>query len=106
MGVILPVLLSLLPLGMALGASLAPLPAGPVAAIFPPWWDAGRTFASASAAGPVIRFGAFPSVVIVMARDRSVLRSRGAWLILDPVAAGGCSPISLLIVKAPHGIRT
>jgi hypothetical protein len=90
--VILPVLLSLLPLGMALGASLAPLPAGPVAA--------------ASAAGPVIRFGAFPSVVIVMARDRSVLRSRGAWLILDPVAAGGCSPISLLIVKAPHGIRT
>jgi hypothetical protein len=79
------------PLGMALTTTLAPPPSGPVAAVFPPWWGAAKAAASAGTAGPVIRFGAFPFVVIVLARDRARLQSLGAWLLLDPRAAGGCS---------------
>jgi hypothetical protein len=79
------------PLGVALASVLAPRDDGPVAAVFPPWWGYGRTMASAGAAGGIVRFGAFPFVAIVAAADRRLLRSHGAWLLLDPLAAGGCS---------------
>ncbi len=84
------ILAALGPLGVALASTLTPLPTGPVAAVFPPWWDAVTSFASAGTAGPVMRFGAFPFIVIVMAADRNQLRSQGAWLLLDPRALGGC----------------
>jgi hypothetical protein len=85
-------LASLSPLGVALADTLAPQPAGPVAAVFPLWWSDMKAVAAAGAAGTVIRFGAFPFVVIVMAADRRQLRWHGAWLLLDPRAFGGCSP--------------
>lgn len=80
------------PLGVALACTLVPLPTGPVAAVFPPWWGARQAVAAAGSAGAVIRLGALPSVVIVLAADRGLLRSHGAWLLLDPSALGGCSP--------------
>jgi len=86
------VLVVLLPLGVALAAQCAPPAKGPVAAVFPPWWDAGSSFAAAAAAGPVIRFGAAPFIVIVGASDRARLRAAGAWLLLDPRVAGACAP--------------
>jgi hypothetical protein len=82
------------PLGVALAAAMAPLPSGPVAAVFPPWWSARRAVTAAAAAGAVIRFGAYPSIMIVLAADRAQLRSHGAWLLLDPRAVGDCSPLS------------
>jgi hypothetical protein len=80
----------LLPLGMALAAQTAPAATGPVAAMFPPWWDGARAFAAAGTAGPVIRLGAFPFVVIVAAADRARVHASGAWLLLDPALFGGC----------------
>jgi len=84
-------LASLSPLGVALAATLAPPRTGPVAALFPPWWSARQSIAAAGSAGAVIRLGAFPCIVIVLAMDRTLLRSHGAWLLLDPSAVGGCS---------------
>ncbi len=83
-------MMAIMPFGVALASSLAPRGDGPVAAVFPPWWGLGRSMASAAAAGSVVRFGAFPFVVVVSAADRRVLRARGAWLLLDPLAVG-CS---------------
>ncbi len=76
---------------VALAAMLAPAASGPVAAVFPPWWAPAHSFAAAGAAGPVIRFGAFRFIVIVAAADREILADRGAWLLLDPRAVGGCA---------------
>ena len=83
---------TLAPLAVALAATLAPAPNGPVAAVFPPWWKAGQAIAQAWAAGPVIREGAAPFIIVVAAADRARLRSLGAWLLLDPGAVGGCLP--------------
>jgi hypothetical protein len=80
------------PLGVACLCALAPPPAGPVAAVFPPWWSGARAFAAAAAAGPVARIGAFGFIVIAAPAERSRLRAAGAWLLLDPRAAGACSP--------------
>lgn len=85
------VFVALLPLGVAVGALFAPPADGPVAAVFPPWWGDTRAFAAASAAGPVVRFGAVPFIVVVAADDRARLRAAGAWLLLDPRALGACS---------------
>jgi hypothetical protein len=85
-------LMAVLPLGVALGAQAAPPAAGPVAAVFPPWWPAARAFAAAGTAGPVARFGGVPFIVVVAAPDRARLRAAGAWLLLDPHAVGGCAP--------------
>ncbi len=84
-------LAALVPLAVALASTLAPLPNGPVAAVFPPWWSATDAVASAAAAGRVIRFGAFPFIVVVLATDRAELRAHGAWVLLDPRALGGCA---------------
>ena len=74
-----------------MAAQFAPSVDGPVAAIFPPWWDARSAFVAAGDAGAVVRFGALPFVVIVAATDRARLRAAGAWLLLDPRALGGCA---------------
>jgi hypothetical protein len=86
------ILIGLLPLGVAVAAQFAPPADGPVAAVFPPWWDARSAFVAAGDAGPVVRFGALPFIVIVAATDRARLRAAGAWLLLDPRALGLCAP--------------
>ena len=66
----------------------------PVAAIFPPWWDAQRAFAAAaSAGGAVVRKGAWSNILVVTAGDGDLpgrLRTAGAWLLVNPTALGGC----------------
>jgi len=79
------------PLAVALAATLAPAPNGPVAAVFPPWWNAGQAITQAWSAGPVIREGAVPFIIVVAAADRARLRALGAWLLLDPRTVGGCA---------------
>jgi len=88
--VVLLILATIGPLGIALKEAMSPLTSGPVAAVFPPWWDAAKAMASAGATGAVIRLGAFPFIVIVLAADRTQLKLNGAWLLLNPLAFGGC----------------
>lgn len=83
-------LIALLPLGVAAAAVTAPPAQGPVAGVFPPWWSGARAVVAAGAAGPVVRFGSVPFIVIVAAADRARLRAAGAWLLLDPRVVGGC----------------
>jgi len=88
-----PIILASLSLAAALGLALAPPAQGPVAALFPPWWNGAQSLLAASSAGAVIRFGALPSIVIVQpAGDGGVtqLHRLGAWAVLDPQAFGGC----------------
>ena len=80
--------LVLLPLAVAGAAALAPVADGPVAAVFPPWRSAGSSFAAASSGGAVVRHGVWDFVIVVQAPDRVALRDAGAWLLLDPLAAG------------------
>lgn len=82
---------ALLPLGAALATRAAPRGPGPVAAIFPPWWSAERSVVAAGTAGPVLRLGALPFVVVAAA-DHARLRQAGAWLLLDPFALAACGP--------------
>jgi hypothetical protein len=77
-------------LAMALVAGPA---TGPVAAVFPPWWDATRAVEAASEGGSVLRFGLTDFIVLVgpdepLGRDR--LRLAGAWLLLNPRGLAGC----------------
>jgi hypothetical protein len=69
---------------------------GPVAAVFPPWWRGAEVFAAAAGAGRIIGPGAVPFVVVVApegARTAERLRAAGAILVIDPIVAGGCTPI-------------
>lgn len=73
--------------------TLRPPQSGPVAVLFPPWWPAERSMAAA-AGGAVIRFGAFPFVVVVMpeqATSAERLRRAGAWMLLNPQSLGACA---------------
>ena len=99
--------------GLAATAPLAfaPRPGGPMAAVFPPWWDARRSFeATALAQAVMVRAGAWPAVVVAAdalpggdgppaagaARVPGLgerLRAAGAWLLLDPRSLGGCGPL-------------
>jgi len=84
-------------IAIGVGALFAALPSapvqGPVAAVFPPWWDAGMIFDAASQSGLVLGFGAAPFVVLVApndARGQDTLRQAGAWLL--PAGLFGCGP--------------
>ncbi len=86
--------------GLALAMlSLAPRPTAPagtvLAAVFPPWWSATRSFLAASGAGvAILRAGALPAILVVRLdrpESRARLREAGAWLLLDPQALGGCN---------------
>lgn len=75
-------------------SSIAPRPGGPIAAIYPPWWSATRSFIAAASGGMPVRFGATDFVVVVMPETDDaahLLRQAGAWLLLDPKMLGGCS---------------
>ena len=86
------ILIALVPLGVSLFCQLRPADTGPVAVLFPPWWDSRGSLTAAGSAGPIVRFGAVPFVVVVDAADRDRLWAAGAWLLLDPAILGGCSP--------------
>lgn len=94
--VVLPLILGVGSLAAALGVSLQPPRSGPVALLFPPWWSAPHAMRAAASAGSVVRFGAFPFIVVV-APDKGAfeqaLRQAGAWFILNPQVLGGCSAI-------------
>jgi hypothetical protein len=66
----------------------------PVAAIFPPWWNAERSFtAAASAGGAIVRTGTWSNILVVTAADGGLfnrLRAAGAWLLVNPTALDGC----------------
>ena len=49
----------------AAGISMAPPAAGPLAAVFPPWWDGREAMVAAASAGDIVRFGLLPCIVIV-----------------------------------------
>ncbi len=87
---------STLALAMLTLAPRPPAPEGAVlAAVFPPWWNATRSFLAASEAGvAIIRAGVLPAILVVRldhAESRARLREAGAWLLLDPQALGDCN---------------
>lgn len=65
-----------------------------IAAVFPPWWPAGRAFEVAAEAGPLLDAGRAPFVMVVGFTDPAVadrLRAAGAIFLVD-AAAVGCAP--------------
>ncbi len=90
---LLPSILALLSLAAAAAIELQPPARGPVAAVFPPWWGAARSMLAAASAGPVVRLGALPSIVVALPAPGGLARLRraGAWLLLNPAALGGCA---------------
>jgi hypothetical protein len=76
-----------------LGLALAPPGAGPVALVFPPWWNDAQVAAGAARAGPLIRLGGYRFVVVVDRDGRAAgsARGTGAWMALNPRAFGACS---------------
>jgi hypothetical protein len=65
-----------------------------VAAIFPPWWTAERSFAAAaSAEGAIVRTGVWSNILVLNIADADLpyrLRTAGAFFLVNPVAVGGC----------------
>ncbi len=72
----------------ALLAVMRPRPGGLVALVYPPWWSAQRTIEAAAAAGDLVRFGAWPGIVVV--RPAPGAGDGGAWFRLDPLRSGLC----------------
>jgi hypothetical protein len=69
-------------------------PGAPVAAVFPPWWSAERSFAAAaSAGGAIVREGAWSNILVVTPGEGDFTRrlyAAGAWLLVDPKALDAC----------------
>ncbi len=75
--------------------TLRPRPGEPVAALFSPIAGPEAALAAASEAGAteVLRFGRWPSLIIIRSADTDLsrqLRARGAWLVLRAPLAFGC----------------
>ncbi len=79
---------------LGVGSIAAPGHAGgPVAAVFPPWWDLTQSVSTASRFGTVIAVGAIPSIVVMQPEpgaDVSGLHGAGAWGIMAPEFVLGC----------------
>jgi hypothetical protein len=80
-------------------ATLAGLEARPrdgrdVAAVYPPWMTGASAFERvAQAGGAIVRAGALDTILVAHGDDPDFavrLRDGGAWLVLDPLALGGC----------------
>jgi hypothetical protein len=90
---LLPAALALFSLVAVAAIELEPAAQGPVAAVFPPWWSGPRAMLAAASAGPVVRLGALPFIVVTLPAAGggfARLRRQGAWLLLNPQAVGGC----------------
>jgi len=92
-------LLAALVLMAASTVALAGLEARPregsdVAAIFPPWVTGVGAFARvAQAGGSVVRPGALDTILVAHSDAPGFaerLQTVGAWLVVDPIAFGGC----------------
>jgi len=105
---LLPVRLAgLLPVALALGSLLAaawlqlrPPASGlraqdPLALVFPPWWSGARSMLAAAPAGAIIRFGAWPNIIVILPTPGAAMvpSATGAWAVLDARRLGGCSPV-------------
>jgi hypothetical protein len=83
-------------MGVCARAALAPRhPSDGVAVIYSPWTTGEVAFTHAVAAGArFVRFGALPSIVVVIPDDPSEYPRRaaafGAWMLADPQALAGC----------------
>lgn len=73
---------------------LAPKQGSPVAAVFPPWWSQTQTAtAGAGAGGAILRFGAWPTIVVLQPLQRGLaarLLAAGAWLVLSASLPAPC----------------
>jgi hypothetical protein len=91
---------------MTAGLTFQPRNDTAVAAIFPPWWGAERAMIAAGEAGPILRQGAWPWIVVVAGptnRTAPKLRAAGALLLVDPTAAGICgTPEAPSLPRIPH----
>lgn len=69
-----------------------------VAVVGPPWGDASGMIAIAARAdGAILRPGGHSNILIVNSPHPDFVRrlyGAGAWLVLDPLAAGGCLSVS------------
>ncbi len=82
-------------LGATVAAGAAPRDPSRVAAVFPPWWTSARTASAAASAGQIAGAGGAPFILILRGEPDALsprLRAAGAWLLLDPDAAGQCNP--------------
>jgi hypothetical protein len=82
-------------LAVAVAQADAPRAANGFAVIFPPWWSAAQALNAAASAGDITGVGALPFILVVRSdapRLKARLRQAGALLLLDPRAAGTCSP--------------
>ena len=101
-----PLLLSVVTLvAAAAGALSAPSePGAAVAVVFPPWWPREHAAAAVAAAGGlIVREGINGAVLVIRPTDPMLaerLRENGAWLIVNPLAAGGC------LTPPRHATRT
>jgi len=90
-----PFVLLLASVAASVLVGLGPKAARPVAAIFPPWWGAGRAFDAAALSGAsIVRFGALRTIIITASGAPalgSALRASGALAIMDAGALGACS---------------
>jgi hypothetical protein len=97
MGLILAVAATILvTLFAAVAAGAAPRDPARVAAVFPPWWTPARTASAAASAGRIAGAGGAPFILILRGEPGQLeprLRAAGAWLLLDPDAAGRCTPL-------------
>lgn len=79
----------------AVSVNAAPRDPSRVAAVFPPWWDAGRSLGAGGSAGQIAAVGGAPFIVILRGDPVDLARrarASGALLILDPDLAGICAP--------------
>ncbi len=80
---------------VAAGTAFPAADARQVAVVFAPTAEHSDVATAVAASGSLlVRAGAFDNIVIVQLADRSRytdLYQHGAWLVLDPVVAGGCA---------------
>ena len=85
----------LVTLGATVTAGAAPRDPTRMAAVFPPWWSSAQTASAAASAGQIAGAGGAPFILILRGEPDALatrLRAAGAWLLLDPDAAGQCNP--------------
>jgi hypothetical protein len=86
-------------------AGAAPRDPTRVAAVFPPWWSSAQAASAAASAGQIAGAGGAPFILILRGEPGALaprLRAAGAWLLLDPDAAGQCNPLGTTLPPEPR----